>query len=141
MELSVHDNHGGTVVMVSGEMDAENSTQLGEELDHLLIEGPRKLVIDLDKVGFINSSGLATLVRYYKLARSNCGDISLAALQPPVRQAFQLTRLERVFDLQPDVARAVQRFTGPEQAPSVSEPTGRSPGDAPMKEAGFLNII
>src|ERR687891_1060107 len=129
MELSVHENHGVTVVMVSGEMDTGNSTQLGEELDHLLAEGSRKLVIDLGKVGFMNSSGLATLVRYYKLARSNCGDISLAALQPPVRQAFQLTRLERVFDLQPDVARAVQRFTGPEQAPSVSEPTGRSPGD------------
>jgi anti-sigma B factor antagonist len=122
MELSVHDNHGVTVIMVSGEMDAENSTQLGEELDHLLAEGARKLVIDLGQVGFMNSSGLATLFRYYKLARSNCGDVSLVALQPPVRQAFQLTRLERVFDLQPDVARAVQRFTGPEQAPSVSEP-------------------
>src|ERR687896_745336 len=120
MELSVHDNHGVTVVMVSGEMDAGNSTQLGEELDHLLAEGSRKLVIDLGKVDFINSSGLATLVHYYKLARSNCGDISLAALQPPVRQAFQLSRLDRVFDLQPDVARAVQRFTSHEQAPSAA---------------------
>ena len=122
MELSVHENQGVTVIMVSGELDAESSTQLGEELDHLLAEGPRKLVIDLGQVSFMNSSGLATLVRYYKLARSNCGDVSLVVLQPPVRQAFQLTRLERVFDLQPDVARAVQRFTGPEQAPSVSEP-------------------
>jgi anti-sigma B factor antagonist len=71
MELSVHENQGVTVVMVSGRMDAGNSTQLGEELDHLLTEGSRKLVIDLGKVGFMNSSGLATLVRYYKLARSN----------------------------------------------------------------------
>jgi anti-sigma B factor antagonist len=120
MELNIHDNHGVTVVEVSGQMDAGNSTQLGEELDHLLTEGSRKLVIDLGQVGFMNSSGLATLVRYYKLARSNCGDISLAALQPPVRQAFQLSRLDRVFDLQPDVARAVQRFTSPEQAPSAA---------------------
>ncbi len=120
MELSVHDNHGVTVVEVSGEMDAGSSAQLGEELDHLLTEGSRKLVIDLGKVGFMNSSGLATLVHYYKLARSNCWDISLAALQPPVRQAFQLTRLDRVFDLQPDVAKAVQRFTSPEQAPSAT---------------------
>src|SRR5918999_3725448 len=120
MELIVHDNHGVTVVKVSGEMDARNSTQLGKELDQLLTEGTRKLVIDLDKVGFVNSSALATLVHYYKLARSNCGDISLAALQPPVRQVFQLSRLDRVFDLQPDVAKAVQRFTSPEQAPSAT---------------------
>jgi anti-sigma B factor antagonist len=106
--------------MVSGEMDAGNSTQLGEELDHLLAEGTRKLVIDLGRVGFMNSAGLTMLVHYYKLARSNGGDISLAALQPPVRQVFQLTRLDRVFDLQPDVARAVQWFTGPEQAPSAT---------------------
>jgi anti-sigma B factor antagonist len=120
MELSVHDNCGVTVVSVSGEMDAGNSTQLGEELDHLLAEGSRKLVIDLGKVGLMNSSGLATLVHYYKLAQSNCGDISLAALQRPVRQVFQLTRLDRVFDLQPDVARAVQQFTSPEQALSAA---------------------
>ena len=120
MELSVYDNYGVTVVSVSGEMDAGNSTQLGEELDHLLAEGTRKVVIDLGKVGLMNSSGLATLVHYYKLARSNCGDISLAALQRPVRQVFQLTRLDRVFDLQPDVARAVQRFTSHEQAPSAA---------------------
>src|SRR5918992_4590964 len=120
MELSVYDNYGVTVVSGSGGRDAGNSTQLGEELDHLLAEGSRKLVIDLGKVGFMNSSGLATLVHYYKLARSNCGDISLVALQPPIRQVFQLSRLDRVFDLQPDVARAVQRFTGPEQAPSAT---------------------
>jgi anti-sigma B factor antagonist len=120
MELSVYNNHGVTVVMASGEMDAENSAQLGEELSHLLTEGTRKVVIDLGKVGSMNSSGLATLIHYYKLARSNCGDISLAALQPKIRQAFQLTRLDRLFDLQPDVTRAVQRFTGSEQAPSAT---------------------
>jgi anti-sigma B factor antagonist len=125
MELTVHDNHGVTVVKVSGEMDAGNSTQLGEVLDHLLTEGIRKLVIDLGKVGFMNSSGLATLVRYYKRARSNCRDISLAALQPAVRQVFQLNRLDRVFELQPDVAKAVQRFIGPEQAPSATTKASR----------------
>jgi anti-sigma B factor antagonist len=118
--MTVHDNHGVTVVMVSGEMDAENSAQLGEELDRLLTEGSRKVVIDLGKVGFMNSSGLATLMHYYKCAQSNCGNISLAALQPKVRQIFQLSRLDRVFDLQPDVAKAVQRFTDPEQAPWLS---------------------
>ena len=106
--------------MVSGQMDAGNSAQLGEELDRLLTEGTRKLVIDLGQVGFMNSSGLATLIHYYKLARSNCGDISLAALQPKVRQAFQLTRLDRMFDLQPDVARAVERFTGLQRPPSAT---------------------
>jgi anti-sigma B factor antagonist len=113
MELTVHEDHGVTVVMVSGEVDAGNSAQLGEELDRLLSEGRRRLVIDLGKVGFMDSSGLATLVRYYKRARSNSGDICLASLQPPVRRVFQLTRLDRVFDLHPDVAKAVQRFGGP----------------------------
>jgi anti-anti-sigma factor len=50
MELSVYDNHGVTVVMASGEMDAENSAQLGEELNHLLTEGTRKVVIDLVQI-------------------------------------------------------------------------------------------
>jgi hypothetical protein len=85
----------------------------------------------------LNSSGLATLVRYYKLARSNCGDISLAALQPSVRQAFQLSRLDRVFDLHPDVARAVQRFIGPQQAPSA---TTKAPRQLRQAESPFPNF-
>jgi len=45
-----YSNHGVTVVMVSGEMDAGNSAQLAEELDCLLTEGSRKVVIALGKV-------------------------------------------------------------------------------------------
>jgi hypothetical protein len=70
------------------------------------------LVIDLGKAGFMNSSDLATLLRYYKLARSDCGDISLAA-SAPSSSGYQLNRLDRLFDLQPDVAQAVQQFTDP----------------------------
>jgi hypothetical protein len=45
MELSVHDNRGVTVVMASGEMDAGNSAQLGEELDRLLTKDPGRWLL------------------------------------------------------------------------------------------------
>jgi anti-anti-sigma regulatory factor len=48
-------------------------------------------------------------VRLFKQVRGHGGRLGLAALQPPVRHVFELTRLERSFDLYPDVAEALRR--------------------------------
>ena len=108
MNMDVRQENSVTVISVEGEVDASNSIDLGDSLDQLLAEGHKKLVVDLGEVGFIDSSGLATLIRVFKHARADSGDVCLASLQPPVKRAFELTRLDRVFVLHPDAATAVR---------------------------------
>ena len=55
------------------------------------------------------NAGLSALVRLFKRVRGHGGRLGLAALQPPVRHVFELTRLERSFDVYPDVAEALRR--------------------------------
>ena len=111
MKLDIRQEQQVTVISVDGEVDAGNSTELGDSLDKLLSDGHKKLVVDLENVKFIDSSGLGTLVRVYKHARAESGDVCWASLQRPVKRVFELTRLDRVFDVHPDLAAAVQRLS------------------------------
>ena len=112
MDIAVKDTQGIMVIAVSGELDASSSGQLTVTIEPLVSQGRPWLVIDLQGVNFIDSAGLSVLVRCFKHARGAAGTIRLAGLQPSVRRVFELTRLDRVFDLYKDTAEAVQRFPG-----------------------------
>jgi anti-anti-sigma factor len=112
MVLSFHDDRGIAVIDLTGGLDETRGAELGALFDRLLTEGRRQFVIDLKAVDFIDSAGLAMLVRCFKRVRSGVGNLALIAPQPSVRRIFELTRLDRSFDIHTDVAEAVQRFTG-----------------------------
>jgi anti-sigma B factor antagonist len=112
MDLTFHDEHDVAVVRVVGELDDMHSKELGQLFDRLLAEGRRQFVIDLKGVEFIDSSGLAMLVRCFQRARRSAASLSLADLTPPVLRTFELTRLDRAFDIRADVAEAIRYCTG-----------------------------
>jgi anti-sigma B factor antagonist len=109
MDIDVRDEGKITLVRLAGDLDAASGPRLTEELDRLWGEGRRQFVLDLDGVPFIDSAGLSALVRLFKRVRGQVGRLGLAALQPAVRRVFELTRLERAFEVYPDVAEALRR--------------------------------
>ncbi|GIX47314.1 MAG: anti-sigma factor antagonist [Candidatus Tectimicrobiota bacterium] len=112
MGLSVHEEQGVAVVEVSGELDAAHHSELGDTIERLLTQGQRRVVLDLHDVPFIDSMGLATLVRCFKRVRSGAGRLALASLQPAVRRVLELTRLDRAFDVHGDVSEAIRHMSG-----------------------------
>lgn len=88
--------------MVLGRLDAVTAPQLKARLKALVAEGHRQLVVDLVDVSFIDSSGLSALVSGFKAAREVGGTLKLAGLNEQTRMAFQLSRLDRVFEFYPD---------------------------------------
>lgn len=98
------------IVAVEGEVDAETSPQLRERFDKLLAEGEHSYVIDMAGVEFMDSSGLAALVRLFKRVRIGEGDVRLCEVRPEILKIFELTRLNRVFDIFETRAEAVESF-------------------------------
>jgi anti-sigma B factor antagonist len=105
----------GIVAVVSprGDLDAASVGAFQERVDELLRGGTHNFVIDLGGVGFVDSAGLAALVRLYKHVRIGEGDVRLAAVPPTVMQIFDLTRLSRVFDIFPTAAEAAASIESP----------------------------
>jgi len=102
--------HGGKIVLSLKEerIDAHNSGELKDLfLKVLEEEGGRDLIIDLDQVQFIDSSGLGALLSGLKNAGLRSRGFILAGLQPRVQSMFELTRLHRVFDIYPKLEEAL----------------------------------
>jgi len=109
MEIEVREEGAVTLVQLSGDLDATTGSRLTEEMDRLWTAGRRRFVLDLGGVPFVDSAGLSVLVRLFKRVRAQTGRLGLASMQAPVRRVFELTRLERSFDVYADVAEALRR--------------------------------
>ena len=93
MEIQITEMKGVTVVVLSGDLDMAAANELQHSLGDLIDNGHLKLVVDLDGVGYIDSSGLGTLVRATKEARAAGGELRVCALQDQVHSMFELIHL------------------------------------------------
>jgi len=101
---------GGVVVQLHGEVDLYSAPVLRATLDELVAGGAKMIVVDLDNVDFLDSSGLGALIGAFKQLRGlGGGTIRLAAPPPQVRKILELTGINQVFEVAATVESA---FTG-----------------------------
>ena len=111
MNLQKEESKGMVVIKVKEDrLDAHNANDLKSELLHSFDEGKKDILIDLQEVRFIDSSGLGALVSGFKNAITHQGSLKLSSLQPQVRSMFELTRLHRVFDIFPSSAEVLENL-------------------------------
>jgi anti-sigma B factor antagonist len=67
-------------------------------------------VVNLLNVAYVDSSGLATLVEAHQKIKSAGGKLKLTNLSPKVKGLFEITKLEKLFDIQPNEEEAVKSF-------------------------------
>ena len=105
VDLSTRDGDGQVVVTLRGQLDMAEAAGVAAALAVVAAREPR-IIVDLAGVDFIDSSGLAALVRGRNLARQAGGELLLAAPQQQVLQVLTLTRLIDVFPVHATVAEA-----------------------------------
>jgi anti-sigma B factor antagonist len=105
--LVVREDRGWTVLAVSGELDMATAPAVRERLHALLAEGHDRLIVDLDNVGFLDSTALGVLVGVLKRVRTQDGDLRLVCNQPRVLKVFEITRLDQAFTIRDSVDAAV----------------------------------
>ncbi len=112
MNMQIEDKGVAVLVVVQEErLDAHNSGEFKNQVLHLFEEGKNHLIVDLQAVRFVDSSGLGALVSGFKNASSRSGSLKLCSLQLQVKSMFELTRLHRVFEIFADVDEALASFT------------------------------
>ena len=104
--FEVGDHDGWTVVHLTGELDVSTAPRLREELVDVIADGCRHLVVEMDGVTFIDSTGLGVLVGAFKRIRAANGELHVVASHEPVLRTLRVTGLHRAFGAYATVAEA-----------------------------------
>ena len=106
------------VLPLEGEIDLHISPNIAASLNVMIEKKPRQLIVDLSRVTYIDSSGLAALIAGMQNVEQYGGKFVLAGLQETIRTIFEIARLDQVFQIFPDVDAALAAT--PESKPSKS---------------------
>jgi anti-sigma B factor antagonist len=87
------------IIFLEGEVDVYTAPKLKSRLIDLVDEGKYNIVIDLQKVEFMDSSGLGVLVGGLKRVKSHEGSIALVCTQENILKIFRITGLVKVFPI------------------------------------------
>lgn len=109
MDLTLESREEGdrTVVAVGGEIDVYTAPKLREQLVDLVNDGRYHLVVDMEGVEFLDSTGLGVLVGGLKRVRAHDGSLRLVCTQERILKIFRITGLTKVFPIHESVSEAV----------------------------------
>ena len=97
LSLETRQENDRTVIEVGGEIDVYTAPKLRERIIELVDEGQYHLVVDLEKVEFLDSTGLGVLVGGLKRVRGHDGSLQLVCTQERLLKIFRITGLAKVF--------------------------------------------
>lgn len=98
---------GHCLVTLAGEVDLAVVPDLITEFEYAVAHLSPHLVVDVNAVGFIDSSGLGALVRTRRIAQEQGGELALVGANPQMGELLALTRLDELFSLHESVDAAV----------------------------------
>lgn len=110
MRFSITDERIGAttyVVHVRGEVDLYYAPQVKEHLFRLLDSAPEVLIVDLDDVTYLDSTGLTVLMSAHRRAEEAGGRVLVARARGVVADVFEITGLDGVFGLHDSVEAAL----------------------------------
>lgn len=99
MELDIRSERSENycLMSLSGEVDVYTAPVLKEKLIEQIESGCVNILVDLDSVGFIDSSGLGVLVGGLRRAKERSGAIRLVCTRDSILKIFRITGLDKVF--------------------------------------------
>jgi anti-sigma B factor antagonist len=100
-----------TVVEVSGRIALGRECQVVEwTVEELLRSNRKKMVFDLSRLDYVDSTGLGILVMCVGKVDAAGGELRLASLQPRVENLMRISKLHRIMTFYPDVTTALEGF-------------------------------
>jgi anti-sigma B factor antagonist len=97
LTLATREEDGRAIVAVGGEIDVYTAPKLRDQITELVSNGTYNIVIDLEAVEFLDSTGLGVLVGGLKKVRAHDGSLELVCSQERLLKIFRITGLAKVF--------------------------------------------
>jgi len=99
LELLIDKRHNYNILKIKGDVDLYSSPQLRKQILALANKKSTRILVDFLDVTYMDSSGVATLVEALQMTKKNGGKLRLFNLGQPIRDVFELSRLDKVFEI------------------------------------------
>jgi anti-sigma B factor antagonist len=99
--------HRPNVLLLQGDIDLHVSPAITASLNAMIKKKPERIVIDLSRATYIDSAGMAALILAMQDVEAYGGKFFLSGLQETIRSIFEISRLDRIFRIVPDVDAAL----------------------------------
>ena len=110
MSIDIKDNNGVSVVYITGDMDINSSPAIKKECEKIIATNKSNILINFQDMQYIDSSGLATIVSFFKIIKVNGGKLMLCSLSEKVMKLFIITRLDKLFTIIDTEEQALKLF-------------------------------
>ena len=111
MKYSINEKYNCVVFELKGKIKGGPDAEIfRNDLQKLIDEDKKNVIIDLGKVNFMNSSGIGILIGGFKTMRANGGDIKLCNADKRLTSLLMVSHLNTVFDTHPDLDSAVKAY-------------------------------
>lgn len=110
MDIATREKGKVLIFDIKGDLDAKSASLLKEKIIEKISEGKTLLLINLSEVPYMDSAGLGVLVSGLKHANRLSGDLRMWGLQDEVKSIFELTRLNKVFQIFDDENSALMSY-------------------------------
>ncbi|MEH2412627.1 STAS domain-containing protein [Nostoc sp.] len=89
------------VIKIIGNLNATTSQEFRQKITDILVSGAKIVLVDFQDVTFMDSSGLGALVLAFKTLRAADTKLVLCSVNEQVRILFELTNMDKVFEIFP----------------------------------------
>ncbi len=111
MEIYYDDVDSDVLVLkADGGLNARTAESFVSDLEKLVDAGLRKIIVDCSGLSYISSYGLGVLVRLHGRLGRHGGNVKIASVKGVVVEVLRVTKLNTIFEIYPDVARARLAF-------------------------------
>ena len=97
LTLATNEVDGATIIAVGGEIDVYTAPKLRDKITELVADGVYDIIVDMEAVEFLDSTGLGVLVGGLKKVRAHEGSLQLICTQDRLLKIFRITGLAKVF--------------------------------------------
>ncbi len=110
LETAFKNIEGITVIEVAGEVDVYTATELREALNEVIDNGQNHIIVNMQNVKYMDSSGFGTLLSAMKRVRPIGGSVNLVRCNNAIERMLKITRLNTVFQMHGSLEEALSEI-------------------------------
>jgi anti-sigma B factor antagonist len=110
MKINQEQKNDVMICKIEGEINLNTSPELRKIFDTTINKNIKKVLVDFSQVGYIDSSGLATLIELFQRLKKIDGKLRICDMQDKVKNVFEITKLHKLFEIYDSQEMALEGF-------------------------------